>query len=287
MTFETKLDSKELVFEATGTWWRIAFDSTDHLEGVQTHISKVVSEFELAFSRFNSKSAIQRLANGEKTVQVSGSNLLDFYEKLSAATDGLVTPAVGQQLVDAGYDPEYSLEAQEISDIPDWLDIVSWSETEITLTKPIQLDFGAAGKGALVDEVAEALSSTDWISINAGGDILCKGQQRIGLENPHDEKQVIGVVNIQDKAICASAPNRRDWGEYHHIIDPERKVSPRDEIVATWVVADSAMVADGLATALFLATPEALSGFEFEYAILRSDNTLKQSAGFKKLRAST
>lgn len=130
-----------------------------------------------------------------------------------------------------------------------------WNGTTVTTTRPVTLDFGAAGKGCLVDEVAEILEKagvSEYV-IDASGDIRQRGDepQKIGLENPYDTTSVIGVANVQNTSLCASASNRRRWGnDLHHVLDG-RTGQPTNNVVATWVVADSTMVADGLATALF------------------------------------
>jgi thiamine biosynthesis lipoprotein len=60
---------------------------------------------------------------------------------------------------------------------------------------------------------------------------------------------VIGVVDLVNRALCASAVNRRTWGEgLHHVIDGRTR-KPTTEVVATWVIADDAATADGLARA--------------------------------------
>ena len=60
-------------------------------------------------------------------------------------------------------------------------------------------------------------------------------------------------------ALCASAANRRAWGEgLHHVLDA-RTGRPTTDVIATWVLAPhSCMIADGLATAHFFADPEPL-----------------------------
>ena len=120
--------------------------------------------------------------------------------------------------------------------------------------------------------------------IDAGGDIIYFNTSNkpisIGLENPYSIKQVIGEVRILNKSICASAGNRRKWGKFHHIIDPHTLKSP-DSVIASWVVADTALIADAIATCLFLVPPEKLtSHFEFEYCVISSDNTIARSRRF-------
>ena len=103
---------------------------------------------------------------------------------------------------------------------------------------------------------------------------------KVGLENPTDFKQVIGVVEVNNKSICASAGSRRKWGKFHHIIDPKNLKSP-DKIIASWVIAKDTITADGLATCLFFTTPEKLlKYFEYEYFILFPDFTFKKSKNF-------
>ncbi len=75
--------------------------------------------------------------------------------------------------------------------------------------------------------------------------------QRIGLEHPFDTRRAIGVWEVTEGALCASATNRRAWGDgLHHVLDA-RTGQPVRTIAATWAVADSAMRADAIATALF------------------------------------
>ena len=77
------------------------------------------------------------------------------------------------------------------------------------------MDFGAAGKGYLIDLVAKVLQKhkLDYFCVDAGGDMFYHNigneKLRVGLEHPDNPKQVIGVANIYNQSICASAGNRR------------------------------------------------------------------------------
>ena len=82
-----------------------------------------------------------------------------------------------------------------------------------TVTRgPVQLDFGACGKGYLVDLLGRMLRSTQFV-IDAGGDLLIHAEQpiSIALEDPEDSSRAIGVAHIVNGALCASAPSRRHW----------------------------------------------------------------------------
>ncbi|MBI3889858.1 FAD:protein FMN transferase, partial [Candidatus Saccharibacteria bacterium] len=67
----------------------------------------------------------------------------------------------------------------------------------------------------------------------------------------------------------------------HHVIDG-RTSQPTRNVVATWVIADDTMIADGLATALFFAEPTQLQKCApFEYVRLFSDGRIEHSKDFK------
>jgi thiamine biosynthesis lipoprotein len=94
----------------------------------------------------------------------------------------------------------------------------------------------------------------------------------VALEHPFDPASAIGIVALRDAAIAGSALGRRAWTSpdgrrLHHVLDG-RTGRPVETVAATWAVAGTAMVADALATALFLAPPEALEA-EFAFTWLR------------------
>lgn len=149
----------------------------------------------------------------------------------------------------------------------------------------VLLDVGAAGKGRLVDLVAQTLGDAGVrrFVVDAGGDLRHHGDEplRVGLEHPFDPTRVVGVVELRGNALCASALNNRAWGDgLHHIIDARTGTPPRD-VLATWVIADNAMLADGIATALFLTDPPRLhETYRFAFARM-SANGIEASPGFE------
>jgi thiamine biosynthesis lipoprotein len=104
----------------------------------------------------------------------------------------------------------------------------------------------------------------------------------VGLEHPYDPGRAIGTVDLGAGALCASASNRRAWGDgLHHVLDGTTG-APVRTVVATWALAGTAMVADGLATALFFVAGDALQReFEFSWLKVFSDGGAEYSAGFE------
>jgi FAD:protein FMN transferase len=187
-------------------------------------------------------------------------------------------------MADAGYDASYSLAPKKLHKPPQWEGTLDGSANTLIVKTPVLLDFGAAGKGYLVDILAEILTAQtiDYFCIDAGGDIRCHTPQplRIGLEHPDDSTQAIGVATVTNGALCGSAGNRRAWGDYHHIINPQTLASVQ-RIKAVWVTAADALTADGLTTALFFTDASILhKHFDFAHCLVYSDNTMQYSADF-------
>jgi thiamine biosynthesis lipoprotein len=222
---------------------------------------------------------------GAYTLPADAKPLLDLYQELYLLTEGKCTPLIGKALVEAGYDSSYTLKSRVMQPVPAWNEMMEYNFPSLILKCPVLLDFGAAGKGYLVDIIAELLLSRGIFSfcIDASGDIRCQGLDtalRIGLEHPENESQVIGVMRLVNGSLCGSAGNRRAWKGWNHIIDPDKLVSPT-EIIATWVTARTAMEADGLATCLFFMPASSLhTAKQFESLVLYADYSYDMTKGF-------
>lgn len=241
-------------FDAIGTRWRI-----DAPEPIDTAaVRAVIDDFDRIWSRFRDDSVVARLRT-ERTVDLGSDApaILGLYERLDDLTDGAVSPAVGASLEQLGYDAQYTLTARGEA-IPAF----RWRTARrdgsvVTVDQPVVVDIGAVGKGFLAQRVAELVG--DPVTVDASGDIVHRGAHplRVALEHPRDPELAVGVVELAPGlAICASAVNRRTWGDgWHHVLDA-RTGEPTRDVLATWVVAPDAALADGLATALFFVEPE-------------------------------
>ena len=208
-----------------------------------------------------------------------------------------------------------------------WHDSVERHGCTLITRGPVSLDFGACGKGYAVDLIAALLrdggcnddrnternternadhhagpnanrAADRALVIDAGGDLLVHlGQSpdqpvplRVALEHPSDSTQAVGVAEIMDGALCASAPSRRHWGEQsgmrlHHLLNAIDGM-PADSVAAAWAyvpqqAAFPCATADGLATALFVTPPDRLRArFRFECAFIDADGMLHASQDF-------
>lgn len=276
-----------LEFEAIGTHWSIETE-TLLSESLELAIRTRIEAFDKTYSRFRKDSLVSRISRhvGIYTFPPDMDELFGFYETLYEVTKGKVTPLIGGMLEKAGYDASYSFLPGKQEKLPTLSEVLQRNGTILEVKKPITLDVGAAGKGYLVDRICELLDEAginEYI-VDASGDLRHKGkgENKVGLEHPLDPSKVVGIIDVQNKSLCASATNRRQWGNgQHHIFDPDL-MEPTNDVVATWVMADSTMVADGVATALFFTDPNVLrKSFQYEYARMHSDGSIDYSPAFE------
>ena len=272
------------MFDAIGTRWQI--DTVDPLPPeVVERIAARVEAFDHTYSRFRDDSLVSEIAKTPGTYRLpdDADDLFGLYRRLYEATDAAVSPLVGRTLETMGYDRGYSLRPEaRRAPVPSWEDSLAFSDGELTTLRPLVLDVGAAGKGYLVDIVGRlvAAAGVDSFVIDASGDIVHAGGDpiRVALEHPRDPGKAIGVVTLANGSLCASASNRRSWGDgLHHIIDATTGL-PTERVIATWAMAATGLEADGLATALFLAEPQRLAlTFEFDFVRMFANGRIERS----------
>jgi len=272
-------------FSAIGTEWAVETDvplTGDDRDAV----SALIDAFDRDWSRFRADSLVTDLAlrPGTREAPPDATAMLDLSARMSRATHGAVNPLVGDSLAHRGYDAACTLEDRGPLAAPaDWQSMLTWNEHELALAVPAMIDVGALGKGRLVDVVLAAIAARTpgGVVVDASGDIAVHGRrERIGLEHPFDARRAIGVWEVADAALCASATNRRAWGDgLHHVLDA-RTGEPVRTIAASWAVASDAMTADAIATALFFD-----GGAEFardcgaEWVRMTSDGRVEWSTG--------
>lgn len=271
-------------FEAIGTTWEVV-TAVPLAASVRASVAALIDRFDSEWSRFRSDSVVSQLAHGTGSAPAppDSAAMLGAYVELSAATGGAVNPLVGSSLERLGYDSDYSLVARAPAAAPgDWLERLSWRHGDLRVDPPAVIDVGALGKGRLVDLVlalVETSAPGDAV-VDAGGDLAVRGTQRVGLEHPFDARRAIGVWEVMDAALCASAVNRRAWGDgLHHVLDA-RTGLPVRTIAATWAVAADAMRADAIATALFFdGGPRIAHEWGVEWVRLTTDGRVEWSPG--------
>lgn len=309
---------------------------------VQKRIRAFVEEYESVLSRFREDSLVSRMARaehgGEFEFPAWTQPLFVLYDEFYVATCGAFDVCVGADLLALGYDnsvqfvPESTVSASENSgsvsgswskyrrSLPvKWADISrDDSGTTLHTNQPVQLDFGAAGKGYFVDLVTnilkdelgdDSLSDCDFL-VNAGGDMrACFSDEdyqiKVALENPFDTTQAVGVASIASGALCASSAARKRWKVKDancladntfesnliatHLINALDGV-PSQKLAASWAYipaktcAFPTAYADALATALFVSQESDLQKIVqttgSEFAVISPNYALRKTAAF-------
>lgn len=271
-------------FEAIGTSWRVD-TSAPLAAGQRAELLRLAEEYDALYSRFRHDSGVTALAaaGGSLPLPPHGRNLGRLMRSLYEITGGGVSPLVGETLAALGYDADYSFVATKApAAARAWDDVLQWTAGGVTLLEPTILDVGAAGKGQLVDLMLEYLVTAghEDVIVDGSGDMrrVGDGTITVALEHPYDASSAIGTLSLGSGALCASASNRRVWGDgLHHVLDA-RTGRCVETVVATWVLAGDAMTADGLCTALFIAEPATLAEtFAFDYVLVYSDGRARSS----------
>lgn len=128
------------------------------------------------------------------------------------------------------------------------------------------IDLGAVGKGYVSDKLLAMLLRFGVTAAfsNLGGNVAVLGTKpdgspwRIGIRDPRSENQMIGAVEVINQAVVTSADDQRYFIDTkgkrrHHLLDPATGYPADQGLISVTIVADSAAVADALATAAFVA----------------------------------
>ncbi|MEO8315712.1 MAG: FAD:protein FMN transferase, partial [Pseudomonadota bacterium] len=175
-------------------------------------------------------------------------------------TDGAFDPTIGGKMAACGFNRHYV--TREACDAPDSAG-VSFRDVEldvqhrtILLRRPLTLDLGAVAKGLAVDAAARELQPFRNFAIDAGGDLYFGGCNprgepwSAGVRHPSRHGELVDRFRISDRAVCTSGNYERGL----HILDP-RHGEAAHAVASATVVAPSAMLADALATAIFVLGP--------------------------------
>ena len=257
-------------FRAMGTRVEVVLDMAPGPDAVLA-LASVEAEFERLeglLSRFRPDSELARL-NAEGELE-AGDDLLAVVELALAAreqTGGRFDPTIHDALVAAGYDRSFDLLPDAGPDTSPFGPArgggrVGVSGRRLSLAPGVRLDLGGIGKGYAVDRAVSQLAPLAPCLVNAGGDLAVAGVPAsgvwpVGIETPAGPL----TLGLATGALATSGRDRRRWRtggeERHHLIDPATGRPADSDLLTVTVAAASAVEAEVLAKALFLAGEEA------------------------------
>jgi len=222
--------------------------------------------WEQALSRFRETSELNLLnASAGTPVPVSETlwEVIQMALESERLSFGLVTPAVLDALVMAGYDRSFdrmslvppALTKDYFAPVGQLAEVVLDESTRTVCLPPgLRLDFGGLAKGWAADEAARRLSACGPALVNAGGDIAISGLQStgdawpIGITDPSNPEVDLETLMIRQGGVATSGKDYRRWQQggiwQHHIIDPRTGMPAQADVLTATVIAPSAVEAE-------------------------------------------
>ncbi|NND91989.1 MAG: FAD:protein FMN transferase [Granulosicoccus sp.] len=280
------------------------------LQDVDTHMSTWKENSELSLLNRSTDSDWQPMSTATTAV-------IAHAMQTSANTDGAFDATVGP-LVDlwgfgagsavpaggTGQRPAVQSIRQTMSRIGHEFIEVDVQTSSVRKRKPgIQIDLSGIAKGHAVDRVAAVLDErgVDSYLVEVGGELAARGRKpdgsawKVAIEKPAvARRDVFRVLDLENRAIATSGDYRNFFHEggkrYSHAIDPRTGQPVTHDLASVSVVAQSAMAADALSTALMIMGADGAMAFAEQHdvaaqLILKSGDALaeRHSAAFSAL----
>jgi thiamine biosynthesis lipoprotein len=279
-------------WEALGTSVVLQVTDLHALARARAIVKRELDLIDRACSRFRPDSDLQRLNAGAGRFVNVDPLLIEAVEvalRAAVLSDGDVDPTIGNALVLAGYDRDWTLlerpaEESEVTARPSITALVTpgWRAIEldrersaIRVPTGVRLDLGATAKAWVADRAAAAVHEATGAGslISLGGDIATAGAApedgwRIYVTDDH--RRAPGrqgqTITIQSGGIATSSTTVRRWSHegqtQHHIIDP----ATGEPVKASWrtvsVAAETCLDANIASTAALIRTSTAVSWLE-------------------------
>ena len=124
------------------------------------------------------------------------------------------------------------------------------------------IDLGAIAKGYIADEMMSILKQNNIKKalINAGGDVALYDITNmrdwiVAVQHPRKADSFLGLIKLKNGAIATSGDYERFFFDndkrYHHILNPKTGY-PAQGLISVSILAEKAVLADMLATAVFV-----------------------------------
>ena len=186
------------------------------------------------------------------------------YDRTGGALDLTVYPIVkAWGFIDSEHTVPTAEEIDKLKSVP-CFDEVDIDIHTITMPAGTELSFGAVAKGAMAERCRNIVSEygVESAFLSLGGNVQTVGLKpdgskwRVGVQDPNDLTNYLGIVSIGEQAVVTSGSYQRyfeaDGKTYHHIIEPATAAPAESGLVSVTILCDSGTMADCLSTAMFI-----------------------------------
>jgi thiamine biosynthesis lipoprotein len=259
---------------ALGTTATVVVTEHEQLVPALELLSSELAAIDAACSRFRDDSELACVnAQAGEWVETSELFLCALTAAVDAAraTDGIVDPALGANLRNAGYDRTFELVRRRDSWTIQTPDAVGhlWPEIDIDLDERLvripsgcELDFGATAKALAADRAATVIARRTGcgVLVSLGGDVAVGGEAPVAgwsIRIADDHTLPLDTpgpcISIDAGGVATSSTTVRRWrtddGEAHHVIDPRTGLPAITPWQVVSVVAASCVDANVASTA--------------------------------------
>lgn len=300
---EKKIEDQKFLF---GTYIRIVIYSKDEAKARKS-IDLAFEKIEEIDEKYNSKnkdSFIYKINNSkEKEIEVDEDfkfileNVKKLYVESGKKYDITISPLL--DLWGFGTDKK---EVPKESEIKEVLKEIGFPNVIIEgnklkyLNNLKNIDTGSFLKGYAISKGIELLRSrgeervfiTSISSIGTIGEKPDKKPWRVGIQDPFNLEEMLGVVELSNEALGVSGDYQTyieiNGKKYHHILDIDTGYPVRDKKLVA-VISSSSFLADMYSTALFLMPEKEILKFakekNIEVLVVKSDGNLIKTNNFE------
>jgi FAD:protein FMN transferase len=287
-------------FGALGTYVYVATRDPAELAAARRLTAAVLAEVDRTCSRFRDDSDLVR-ANAAPGHWVAVDPLLVAAVTVAVdaarATDGIVHPLLGRQLVSWGYDRDYAELVDTGPALPppapgprSWTGL-GLAEDAIRVPAGTALDLGSTGKAFATDLVVAALTGelSGSAIVSVGGDLAIAQPDGeawpVAVSGRLDEPGVL--VWLERGGLATSNTQVRRWTRagtaHHHLIDPRTgapAATPWETASCLGATSVAANTASTAAIVLGAAAPAWLDEHHVTARLVTADGTVRRTGGW-------
>lgn len=271
---------KQYVVQGTaqGSTYAVKYFATDEVV-TKASLDSIFEVIDVSMSTYLPTSKISKINQGDSTIVIDDHfiKVLEASKVIYKETDSLFDPTVGILMDVYGFGPKKQTLHLEPQQLDSMLNYVGLHKVNITKKHTIQkdfpnvyLDFNSIAQGYSVDVVVAYLQSkgVDNAIVEVGGELAAIGsnigKQKdwvVGIDDPMQEeglRKLIAKINLTDLGMATSGNYRKvkidsiTGEKYVHTMNPKTGKPQKGKLLSATILAESTMMADGLATAFMV-----------------------------------
>lgn len=248
---------------AFGSAWRLVLADSRAAALARSRLQAVVARVDALMSPYRPDSELARFnATGATVMSLDTAHVTRASLAMARDSDGAFDPTL------APLGRRYGFGPGAISpDRPSgrYRDLRVNHKVVETAYSGLSLDLCGIAKGYALDQIVAALDGLDFL-LELGGEVAARGRHpsgrrwRAGIERP-DTEIVQRMVQMDTRALATSGDAAQSYvvgpRRYTHVLDRRTRAPVHNQVASVSVLAQTGLLADGLATAAMVMGPQA------------------------------